>query len=127
MMNKYSKHRPLMDDLEISIARNECSAYDMYQNMMKTCDQDEKEIAELKAENERLKKELKNPPPVCASALLYSDGGTQKVLAALVDVDDCDNSRDLMNKAIKYQENRLGDELDGFSVVAWQVAVKSPL
>ena len=57
-MNKHSKHRPLMDALEVAIARNECSPHDMYQNMMGTCDQDEKEIAELKAENERLKEAL---------------------------------------------------------------------
>jgi len=43
-----------MDALEVAIARNECSPQAMYQNMMEVCDQDEKEIAGLKAENERL-------------------------------------------------------------------------
>jgi hypothetical protein len=47
-----------MDALEVAIARNECSPQAMYQNMMEICDQDEKEIAELKAENERLKEAI---------------------------------------------------------------------
>lgn len=54
-MNKNSKHRPLMDALEVAIARHDASPQAIYQNMMSTCDQDEKEIAGLKADNERLR------------------------------------------------------------------------
>ena len=43
-----------MDALEVAIAKGDCSPHDMYQNMIEACDQDEKEIAELKAENEQL-------------------------------------------------------------------------
>ena len=49
-----------MDSLEVAIARYELTPHEMYRHMMETCDKDEKEISELKAENERLNISLKN-------------------------------------------------------------------
>ena len=41
-MNKHSKYRPMLDDLELKIARNEISLREMYQTILETLDAIEK-------------------------------------------------------------------------------------
>jgi hypothetical protein len=59
---------------------------------------------------------------MCSVALLYELNGHQKVMAALLTYSTDDTPEKLKQRAEDYHHQRLGKELDGFRVVAWQTA-----
>ena len=59
---------------------------------------------------------------MCSVALLYELNGHQKVMAALLTYGADDTPEILKQRAEDYHQQRLGKELDGFKVVAWQTA-----
>ena len=64
----------------------------------------------------------KQPVVMCSVALLYTRDNHHKVMAALIPIEKGDKPEDSKAKAEQYQSERCGEELDGFEVVAWQVA-----
>jgi len=59
---------------------------------------------------------------MCSVALLYELNGHQKVMATLLTFGPDDTPERLKQRAEDYHKQRLGKELDGFKVVAWQTA-----
>ena len=61
---------------------------------------------------------------ICAVALLYQHNykNHQKVMAALIVRDPDDTTETLKRKAEDYHKDRLGDDLNDFAVVAFEVA-----
>lgn len=62
------------------------------------------------------------PVVMCSVALLYELNRHQKVMATLLPFGADDTPEKLKQRAEEYHKQRLGKELDGFKVVAWQTA-----
>ena len=59
----------------------------------------------------------------CSVALLYQRGNHQQVMATLVPYVEGDTIESLKDAADQYHRERVGDGLEGFTLMAWGTAI----